>query len=1108
MGQKREVIKENEFSIDTPLERGVTVLEASAGTGKTYQIVNIFLRLIAEKGVKIDRILAMTFTVAATAEMKDRLRKRLSEAVDLLRDGTDKMDISDELISKWLNSSDREQILNNLYSALTSFDRAQVFTIHGFCLRMLQSFAFETGLEFGTELLEDASEIVEETIAEFYIEKINQLKDENLIKKAIEDGLFEKLKKTLKSISDDPDIVLLPERPKGKEVSSDKERYGAFKLELLHDAYEYLQKELRDKKKKRRVMTYHDLLVFLRDAIRDKDGGDSLRRAISKKYDAILVDEFQDTDVVQWHIFDELFGDDDHYLFLVGDPKQSIYAFRKADVRAYLSACKKAKKRYTIGTNWRSDGALVEAINEFYSKIKNPFDIEEIGYNVLKPANKDDRIKNLPAFLKSPVTFRIPSEKLLPELKNRDDTVDIAIRAVVSDVVTLLNSNAQILENKKWRKISPEDIAILVRENEVAKSIKEELIKRGVPAVIFSENSVLDSEAAEYLLLLLRGILNSSDPFCVRSAIATPLFGLSPEEVLGFDEDRLSEYSQFMEELREIWADKGIAPMINRVLSYRGNLSRIIESLDYERLITDLRHITEILQQRSVEFKEGPDSLFMWFSKQVSEKRDRDFGATEEQLRLESDLKAVNVLTMHKSKGLEFGIVFCPFLWEFKDLTRNDVIRFHREDSENVYYLCKSFVGDNQKDIKEEYKDLAEKEQKQEDLRLAYVAITRARYRSVIYSFLHTYHKNIKVSSFFEKVIDNKDNKGDEREYSIEKLKYSLTKISESSKGLIDVVELNEIDETTEYTANKETNFEMDLKPREFIRSNLDTLVRTSFSGLLKLGSRDDEPRDIEFRREKGPESFKTSEILLPTFPEGVIGGQCIHEIFSRISFKNFGSPEQEGIVKDILGKWGFENYFDEVREMIERVIDYPLDGQITLRGVDDRDRFCEIDFVFSAIPRSGGEYISPRRLSKILREEGGDLEREYAEKVSGLGFAKFTGFLVGKMDLIFRFKDVWYLVDYKTNKIGYSLLDYNPESLRNVMMEEHYMLQYLIYYTALHRYLRHRLKDGYNPERHLGGVFYLFVCGMKDHKSGGGVFRAKPSVGLVEALSGCFGTN
>jgi exodeoxyribonuclease V beta subunit len=1220
---EKEVFEE--FTEQTPLEPGVVMLEASAGTGKTYQITSIFLRLLGEEGIEMDKILAMTFTVAATAEMKERLRKRLQEALIVAQRKlwgnifeNEKED--DPLVRSMLKRVDAEVLIDRFSRALTQFDYAQVFTIHGFCLRMLQSFAFEVGLEFGAELVEDASELVREALTEFYVQKMEKLssKEQWVAKEATKEKLFDKLLEPLLRLSDDPDAVLLPEKPelsdppeieiweeafakarntweecadeivgvlkgaiadkalnrryyknlyemaqsvsrylsrprnpcdgceddvryltserlrentnKGHVTPSHeffgtiarvidigsrfKEWYQGWKIVLMHEAFSNTKDEIKKKKREKKVMTYHDLLVLLRDAILDKDRGEMVRHAIQSRYRAVLVDEFQDTDVVQWEIFRTLFANCEdrtkRYLFLVGDPKQSIYAFRKADVFAYLEAQKEAQRRYTISVNWRSDEALVSAINQLFLGHPNPFKHERITYHKVEVAdkNKEVRVHDMPECARYPLTFRVKKAQEEEKNTNKDELEGFVLRTVAGDIVDVLNSRGKIKENHEWRRILPRDIAVLVRTNDQARKVKGALARRGVPAVIFGDESVFLSDCARFLSFLLRAVLNPSEMSFVKTALATPLFAMTPEDVLKLDEERMAEFSSLMNRLREIWVGQGVAPMVSHALGYSNNLAHILEDENGERLATDLRHLTELLQERENAFQAGVDGLFSWFVRKIAMAKEGKTQGEEEQVRLESDADAVNVVTMHKAKGLEYGIVFCPFLWEGVKLHSDEKIsRFHEPVDDKKLAVKFAALDFAEKSKKEELKEKARAEQFQESIRIAYVALTRAKHRCIVYGMWHKKGDGTAQSPLWWILRGENDPEGvqptdDEFRSAIEGLAHS----SSETIGISEIVEEGKILERYRLEGLRNP----DLSCLKFSRRSFVPFVRTSFSGLVEVGKRYDEPTDVEAKTIPELPSDSSAEILLPTFPEGAIAGQCIHEIFSKISFRDFPNNGQTKIVLDALKRFGFkDSHKDGVQKMLEVVLRYPIEPKIglALERIEDNERFCEIGFVVPAFRGNDG-HISLKALGETLMKEGSDMEKEYAKRHLGrLDFSDFQGLVVGQMDLVFRYKGKWYLVDYKTNKLGVTLTDYGQKKLLEVMIHDHYVLQYLLYYTALHRYLRYRLK-GYDPERDIGSIYYLFVRGMKEGGGDTGVFSTKPPVGLLEGLSDLFGTS
>ncbi len=799
---------------ETALHPGVTLIEASAGTGKTYTIAGIFLRLVLEQRIPINRILAVTYTVAATAELRDRVRRRLHEALEDLRRGE-----SEDLITqRFLDTGDPSQGCRDLHLAVQSFDEAQIFTIHGFCQRILHESSFESGLSFDVELLADPTAIFEDVAKDFWrsrfyqstpllarlalagghspdswiallqrlrnhpdiaiipppgdlcceelLRKIDVAFDRILTTWRIEGERIERLLTDEKSLSRDksksnfsldgitglvasmselthdlsksPPACLLaceqlsrsevlrctkstgtpPSHPFFDQCEEFRELTALYFHQLTHDFLSFARSELPIRKERRNVVTYDDLTTRLRDALRAPDS-DHFTARIAGKYHAALLDEFQDTDPIQYDIFRKLFGKGAHQLVYIGDPKQAIYGFRGADVFTYLKAAGSASHRFTLQTNFRSEQTLLDGVNAFFNQVTQPFLISQIGYlPVSAPAKPKKSFVAMSGCEEAPLRFRWLADSC------NQEAAELAInRAVADDIARYKASGARLGD----RPLAFSDMAVLVRSNAQASNLQKLLRARGIKSALKSDASVFQSLEAAELLRLLNGMSTPGDSILLKTALATRIVGLDAAELVqaGGDERSWQDWVDRFASYRKLWETGGFIGAFRQILIELRLRERLIQLPGGERSLTNFLHLAELLHQAEREQRLTPGTLCAWLQQRRTSGSDT---SEDDQLRLESDDDAVLLATIHKSKGLEYPVVFCPFLWKAGDSTKRTDLVFHDPDEDHRLTLDLRA----RKQAPESDRQTGE-ERMAEALRSFYVAITRAQNRCIVY---------------------------------------------------------------------------------------------------------------------------------------------------------------------------------------------------------------------------------------------------------------------------------------------------------------------------------------------------------------------------------------
>lgn len=706
-----------------PLPQGRLAVQASAGTGKTYSLAALTTRYVAEDGVAAADLLVVTFTRAATAELRSRIRDRMREAVEHL-DAEPSPPTDDPLLAH-LAAADRKVRLGNLRRAVTEFDAATVTTIHGFATQVLGSLGATAGTDLDAALTEEDPDLVVDVCADVLAAASTEHASTDV------PTLHELVVATHHARST-PDLRIEP--------AAGREGATAAQL-LLAELAGRSVAALRQRRRAAGTMSFDDVLVDLRDALRGR-GSDAVVEALRRRYRVALIDEFQDTDPVQWDIFRTLFGERRPAgpLVLVGDPKQAIYAFRGANVHTYLDAVGEAGGTETasLPTSWRSDGALLSALETTFAGAT--FGHDDIAFTAVDaaPDHRDRRLLDDAGRPLVPLRVRAAVGEDLPRTKGGSVLATPATEAVLADMadqLAWLFDHGRLPADGERRAVRPSDVAVLVKSNVDAERAQEALLANGIPAVLSRSGSVLDAPAADHWRWLLHAMARPSDPRRARTFALSWFGGWTPAQVADADDDDLIDLQERLHGWHELLQRHGVAALVRTVWSESGVAARALARPDGDRSITDLEHVAELLQAAAAgddDERLSPTGLLTALDRPPTRERDPDADKDGDVAarRVESEAEAVQVMTVWVAKGLEFPVVCCPTLW--RGAAPNQAYRYQDETGQRALDVAKG-EGWPDPDVAAARKEAALREERGEQLRLLYVALTRARHQTLVW---------------------------------------------------------------------------------------------------------------------------------------------------------------------------------------------------------------------------------------------------------------------------------------------------------------------------------------------------------------------------------------
>ena len=871
-------------------------------------------------------------------------------------------------------------------------------------------------------------------------------------------------------------------------------RLMAAKVEFV----DRFQAELSRRKQAGGLLSFDDLLILLHRAVTGPTGP-RLVHAVRQRFAVALVDEFQDTDPLQYEIFSRLFHAPGLGLFLIGDPKQAIYSFRGADIFAYREAAQRVRpeQRFTLKTNYRSDPGLVEAVNTLFTRHDAPFVFPWIDFvPVGSPPEMDDPRPSGPDVAPGLTIWLLQTETLAPGKKSIPKGVaeQVAARSTAAEISSLLAPPAAggaAAAEQPPLPVRAGDIAVLTRTHRQARIVQAELNRLAIPCVLYNSGNLFDTLEATEVHLLMQAVAGYTDMTRLRTGLATSLMGLTAGELHSLDDhpDRLERWVARFAEYHEQWSRSGFLNGFSRLLRREDVRARLLGMDQGERRLTNVLHLMEILHQQESGAHLGMETLLTWMARRLDPGTPR---RDEHMLRLESDAEAIKIITVHKSKGLEFPIVFCPFLFESPPPGSEHVVCHDHPTGQGL-------VLDLGSELRDQRLELARTETLAENVRLLYVALTRARTRC----YALWGRINRAESSAAAHLLHDRSGKSAAAGASLA----DRVKNLDHSRFMEDVNRLDREspsisvqvppDAPAGVLVDRSGPAATSLDRRSFSRTLSHDWRFSSFSHLVQNAPGEETAWADELWPPPAPVPAEEPTGIF-AFPKGARAGVLLHDILERIDFTWSGEEQLRRVVGDRLAAHGFDASWDDtVCDMVRKVQRVPLDGkELRLSDIPPQDRLNELEFAFPL------ERISPAVLHSLFQDLSlapGAVSP--AGAMQALRFSPHQGMMKGFIDLVFRHGGRYFLLDWKSNFLGGSTQDYHPDALARVMVADHYLLQYHLYTLALHAYLGARL-PGYEYSRHFGGVFYVFLRGLDpDRGSSCGIFQDRPDQALVQRL-------
>jgi exodeoxyribonuclease V beta subunit len=1201
--------------------RGSHLIEASAGTGKTWTIAALYVRLVLGHGqdgtapvspMLPQDVLVMTFTRAATRELSDRMRARLTEAAQVFRGiaQTDD-DFLKQLQEEYEPGEPREQAAHRLALAAQAMDDAAVYTIDAWCQRMLREHAFDSGSLFEENLVGDEAALRLEAVQDYWRQQLYPMatplvaqvqgvwrdvdaldkdmralmavslpdaepgtlaqvfgaalaerearlvelkrgwaeKADNLLgwiegqlehHKSSWDGRKLSYKKCAEwldvlkqwSVSRDdasalkknmkdagwarftPEGLLACRKPGEGPVDLPPESLAYADLQAalqalpepaqaarLH-ARTHVMQRMAELKQRSGLFGFADMLQRLDVALADPDSGERLAQRLREQFPVAMIDEFQDTSPLQFRIFDRIYRTTENRpetaLLLIGDPKQSIYGFRGADIHSYLDARRAtAGRHHVLGTNFRSTQSVVEVVNRWFEIPDDAFgykqgDQDPLPFQPVGAKGRDEIFITSAGDVKAMTMVHDATLR-----SQRDAQTHLSALCAEQIVAWLSDPQARFADAEKGDKpLHPKDIAVLVRTGKEAAAVREALRVRGVASVYLSDrDSVFASDEAQDLCLWLRGVAEPQDMRRVRAALGTRTVGLSLAELydLATQDELLDTRAEQLRELHQTWQSQGVLAMLRQSLHLLQLAGRWRGEPDGERRLTNVLHLAELLQAASSQL-DGEQALIRWLVQQIDEAQSGNASGSEEQtVRLESDEDLVKVITIHASKGLEYPVVCLPFAHSHRVMEAHKTPVLQLDDGEGERHWTLDFDKDDTR--------VADHDRLREDLRLWYVALTRARH-ALWLGWSAVKRANGKTCVNHGSAAGHLLGSGQELGAAdwLSKLKYLQTDARGQALSVNLQLATAEVPLTLWHkpSQNAELRDALNCTDRidkswtiaSFSRLTRDLSAQTLAPLVLHLNPprpADDEPPEEAAM----PNAWAASPGALAAwhgFAKGPTAGNFLHDQLEWLAADGFVLDEPKALrLKQRCENAGYKKQADDVLQWLGRVVAHPLRGpNLPLNALTAL--LPEMEF-----------WLPAGRLH--AREVDALCQQHLLPGVSRpqLPDAQLHGMLMGFADLVFEHEGRYWVLDYKSNHVGTDDAAYTAQALDAAMAHHRYEVQAALYMLALHRLLRARLGDAYNPAKQLGGAVYLFLRGIDG--PAGGCCTLPASLALLDGL-------
>lgn len=1062
-----------------PLINGL-VAEASAGTGKTYSVAALLVRELAlNEDLRISEVLVTTFTRTAAAELRDRIRGAAISVRDQLRQN--KADDDDEIAKHLIGvyKHDIVAMIQRLDRVLVEFDSATISTIHSVCTKILHLAGISLGNvgedDITSRVVEEAvnDEIISRAVVGFDASRIDAKKMAEVVTKLLADPFT-------KPWFDQQQNTFDGKQP----ISPDDQKFIDEYLAMIQVCKARVQDATINHP------SFNDLLKRAHDVVTDSSRA-ALINDIRSRFKLAIVDEAQDTDKLQWAFFDALFPPDqvDRALIAVGDPKQAIFGFRGADVRAFVLRGDPTKKR-TLTTNHRSDKPVLDALN---SALDGAMFGGGIPYISVNASSKNRKSRFSPG---DAVEFVDVGEV------TSQNRLDVPATRVVHELLTL----GKLKIDGTSRDINPRDICVLVRTKATGRAIERKLKQFKIPAVSNGTESVMEGAMASHLRSIFELMERLTDVGRTRRAAATPFFGLSLRHESDISDVQLQKVQNRVNALRTILQSDGVAALAGAISSDDQFMTRLTKGLSGERYITDFAHVMDVLHVATQGKPSSPTQVLEQFMSLI----DTDSTSDLVSRRVESDVDAVQIMTIHSAKGLQFPCVVVADLWKPPTQTRGAPV-FYLEDQRvvDVTHGLSNPTGASREVAKEAVKMAEQGEMR----RLMYVALTR---------MMH--HLSVLVT--------------DDTKSSLSSMIPQMP-----AKRLIDsVVKLKTYQAKIAKPGAKE--FACAMAPTTITQS----YRRTSFSGIMDTHSKS-QRRDYFDLPSHGNDEFGTAPdspapaspasagaaesrddlkgFAIPVLPASKNVGNQIHDILEIVDTSV--RPLRDEVARAVKQKATsslLRGYHQPLTTMLTRALETPFGGafgDVCFADIDPQDRLAEMDFEMTVALSSANVLTSDigRVLLSVLSPT--DVLRDYATALTDSSFdIQVAGLINGSLDALLRLpgstptQPLLAITDYKSNKLHRDsdtapIANYSPRHIQAKMQEAHYILQALIYGTSIYRMLRWRLPEA-DHDSCIKGIAYGFIRGMvgpdtpsdtNGHRYG--VFTWQAPSGLWRALSDLF---